>query len=280
MASGGGMTDAELRDELNGLGIHEEDGSLVLLLPLLQVAWADGEIQAEERARVLQIAQDHGWVAPSTAPLLEGWLTFRPSLGYFGKANAVLRGLLGRAHGLPTRIEPQALLSLCETVAEAAGGILGFGAIERREKGVLTELADALHVGTVLIDLNEDALSDGWFDADVTDLSGFVVTAGAPPVRGPEDGPMLQVVGRPDLDLRLHKSAVGVGRQGSNDLQLRGDSTVSRCHCQIHLQSGVWSITDSGSSHGTWVEGERILSRPLFGDEMIQIGEFQIRFRV
>jgi tellurite resistance protein len=270
------MDDSDLISGLHGLGIHETDHRLLLLLPLIQVAWADGEVQDAERTAVLSVAHDKGWMGANSRPTLEAWLRFRPSAGYFRKANDILRGLAAREDG---RLAPQSLLDLCQTVAEAAGGFFGIRSVDAEERAVLTALADALRVQPGTIDLRDAPADADWSDPDITEVSGFVVAAHPPPVQDAEAGPALRVSGFPTLDLRLNQPAVTVGRQAPCELQLRGDPLVSRRHCEVHLSDGQWVVTDSGSTHGTYVDGERILSRPLFGDEVIQIGGYSLRFQ-
>jgi len=48
-----------------------------------------------------------------------------------------------------------------------------------------------------------------------------------------------------------------IGRQAGNELTLR-DSRVSRHQAQILKQDGKLVLEDTGSSHGTFVNGDRI----------------------
>jgi pSer/pThr/pTyr-binding forkhead associated (FHA) protein len=53
-----------------------------------------------------------------------------------------------------------------------------------------------------------------------------------------------------------------VGRSRSCELRLAADGTVSRHHCLIELDDlGAW-VQDLGSLNGTYVNGEKIGSRP------------------
>ncbi len=55
-----------------------------------------------------------------------------------------------------------------------------------------------------------------------------------------------------------------VGRSRSCDVRLR-DDTVSRLHAALVWRSGALVVEDLGSSNGTWVNGERILSPRTVG---------------
>jgi pSer/pThr/pTyr-binding forkhead associated (FHA) protein len=59
------------------------------------------------------------------------------------------------------------------------------------------------------------------------------------------------------MDLETPKSTVLVGRSSNNDLVIPHDS-VSRSHCCIDFQKGLFYITDLGSSNGTFIDGEKL----------------------
>ena len=56
----------------------------------------------------------------------------------------------------------------------------------------------------------------------------------------------------------LDQSPLSVGRNGSCELVICDDDTVSRKHAMLELLSGVWQIHDLGSQNGTWVNGVRL----------------------
>ncbi len=59
------------------------------------------------------------------------------------------------------------------------------------------------------------------------------------------------------LDLETFKNSVTVGRNPANDLVIKHDS-VSRTHCRLEFQKGVFYVTDLGSSNGTFLDGEKV----------------------
>jgi hypothetical protein len=61
------------------LNIGPESLAAMEIMPLVFVAWADGQVQKEERAAILEVARTAG-VEPENGhyPLLEHWLNERP----------------------------------------------------------------------------------------------------------------------------------------------------------------------------------------------------------
>lgn len=62
-----------------------------------------------------------------------------------------------------------------------------------------------------------------------------------------------------------------IGRQADNDLVLR-DSRVSRVHARISAEDGRYVIEDTGSRHGTFVNGRRVQKQPLQNSDKIEFG--------
>jgi sigma-B regulation protein RsbU (phosphoserine phosphatase) len=62
-----------------------------------------------------------------------------------------------------------------------------------------------------------------------------------------------------------------IGRQAGNELTLR-DSRVSRQQAQITEVSGIMVLEDMGSSHGTFVNGEKIIRHELKASDQIDFG--------
>jgi phosphoserine phosphatase RsbU/P len=62
-----------------------------------------------------------------------------------------------------------------------------------------------------------------------------------------------------------------MGRQAGNELVLR-DSRVSRQHAQIVTEEGKYLLEDSGSRHGTFVNGEKVNRVELHPNDTIEFG--------
>jgi two-component system NtrC family sensor kinase len=74
---------------------------------------------------------------------------------------------------------------------------------------------------------------------------------------------------RYDLDPR--QTAVGVGRDAANTIQLH-DTEVSRVHAEFRARGSTYTLNDLGSSNGTFVNGRRVTQCELTSGDQVQIG--------
>jgi hypothetical protein len=139
-----GITNVEVIDRLIELGIRPEIVSALAIVPLVEVAWADGSLDAKERQAVLERAEKSG-IAPGTADhdLLRSWLEKKPEARLLIAWTEMVRGL-------SERMSPQELASLkaglierAKAVARASGGFLGMGAISAAEEHAIERLESA-----------------------------------------------------------------------------------------------------------------------------------------
>lgn len=122
------MNDERVKVELDALGLREDTYRAILLLPLVEVAWADGEIQAEEREEILSYAEGNRLLAGDAHRVVEDWLTDRPTEDYFERGRAALVKLAHYKDGFGRDIHPahvDDVLDYCNVVADAAGGVFG-----------------------------------------------------------------------------------------------------------------------------------------------------------
>ena len=74
------------------------------------------------------------------------------------------------------------------------------------------------------------------------------------------------------VELSADRSTVGKARE--NDIAVDDDPTASGLHAVLERFAAGWTVTDLGSSNGTWVNGERIwASRRLRDGDEIRIGQ-------
>lgn len=145
------LTDDELRTKLAELEIDGDSYRALLILPLIEVAWADGQIQEQERSTIVRITANYKAFQAEENALIRGWLQTRPDHVYFTKARHLLLQLALREHGLGAEVNIRTLnelLDYCQIVAKAAGGLFGVAfQIEATERDAMREIADALLPG-------------------------------------------------------------------------------------------------------------------------------------
>ncbi|MBC7531202.1 MAG: hypothetical protein H7318_06455 [Oligoflexus sp.] len=120
------------------------------LVPLVRVAWADGEIDGKEQEAVLKAAADLG--IDTNHPgydALKSWLTEAPSDTLFNTWRIYLRELgmtMDKDDFAQVRTE---ILERAERIAQSAGGFLGLGskisAAERSELDKIDEAFEIMH---------------------------------------------------------------------------------------------------------------------------------------
>ena len=72
-------TDADVIRALADLGMDEQSIKALPLLPLIQVAWADGEIQAGERTTIETLAVNRFELTDEGQRLMGNWLRYPPA---------------------------------------------------------------------------------------------------------------------------------------------------------------------------------------------------------
>jgi hypothetical protein len=138
-----GLTDPQLLDELQALGFTPDTVALLPLIPVVQVAWAEGGVTAAERALIVKLARTRGIDQGSAADLqLADWLDRRPSEEVFSRATRLISAML--ASPGQERLSADDLVRQCESIATASGGIFGINKVSPEERQLLASIADAL----------------------------------------------------------------------------------------------------------------------------------------
>ncbi len=147
LSAASGITNEAVLDELVALGIGSDTLAALSLVPLVEVAWADGTMHDNERKAILSAAGDAG-LGPESMALLDRWLTTRPT-GEVLSAWKDYVAALASSMDASTRDQfKQDLLGRARRVAEAAGGFLGIARISSEEEEKLEELAHAFSHGS------------------------------------------------------------------------------------------------------------------------------------
>ncbi|MEI8351807.1 MAG: hypothetical protein WCG36_05785 [bacterium] len=140
-----GITNKAVLKHLVDLDIHPDLLATLALVPLVEVAWADGEIQTDERKAILEGSVKLG-MGPGSVDhtLLKEWLKQKPSPKMLDAWIAYVRGLCEVLTPPERNALRDTFLTRARHVAEAAGGFLGLTSkISSEEEAMLKKLASA-----------------------------------------------------------------------------------------------------------------------------------------
>lgn len=146
LGAASGISDRVLLANLAKFKINPQTLAALSVIPLVEVAWADGAVAPEEREAVLKAAIESG--IPKDGPgyrQLENWLTTRPDETLLAAWKDYLAALAEKLGAQDYRSVGDKLIANAKGVARAAGGYLGFGSISPSEQKVLDQLAAAFH---------------------------------------------------------------------------------------------------------------------------------------
>lgn len=138
-----GVQDEEILEAFEAAGYDRETVQILHLVPILQVAWVDGEISKAERAEILRIAAARNVAegSPAHGKLLT-WLDAPPPPEFFERTMDIINRLL-QLFPEEKRVSLQSdVMTASMAVASASGGFLGFGSkVSTDEKYLLEKFA-------------------------------------------------------------------------------------------------------------------------------------------
>ena len=139
-----GMSDDAVLDKLVELGLRANTIAALSLVPLISVAWADGEIQDNERTAILQGAHGKGLEQGTDGyELLQSWLKTKPSEELFEAWEAYIKALASQLNDEQNRLLKNQIVGFAKLVATSAGGLLGFGKVSASEEKALHRIETA-----------------------------------------------------------------------------------------------------------------------------------------
>ena len=140
-----GVADEEILRDLQALGYTPETVMLLHLVPLLQMAWAEGSVSDSERDLILEAARARGVDKDSAADRqLAAWLTDRPSEELFEKTLRAIAAILQLRPLEERDASEKDLVTRLTAIASASGGILGFGKVSPQEQEMLERITQAM----------------------------------------------------------------------------------------------------------------------------------------
>lgn len=137
-----GIAEERVLQSLVQAGVRAETLAAVGLIPMVEVAWCDGSVSAEERDAVLNAAASQN-ISPGTAAyeLLGQWLITRPDaqvIASWKEYVSEIAKLMPKESVAEVR---KHMLERCKRVAESAGGFLGLATISKSEQAKIDEFA-------------------------------------------------------------------------------------------------------------------------------------------
>jgi hypothetical protein len=140
-----GVADEEVLSDLQALGYTPETVMMLYLVPVIQIAWAEGGVSQKERDLIVKAARSRGITEGTPCDQqLNLWLSTRPSDEMFEKSLRAIRTLLQAQPADARDASEKDLLSLATAIASASGGIVGFGAVSAEERQMLSHINDEL----------------------------------------------------------------------------------------------------------------------------------------
>lgn len=145
LAATSGLSDPALLGELEQLGFTPATAALLPLVPLIQVAWAEGDVSAAERKLIVDLARSRSIAEGSEADRqLTDWLDRQPPAHVFARATRLIQAMLASGTPAGRDLSADDLIRYCENIASASGGVFGLGRISAEERAILTKVATAL----------------------------------------------------------------------------------------------------------------------------------------
>jgi hypothetical protein len=145
MGASTGLQDPALRQTLLDLGFTPDTVSLLPLVPVVQMAWAEGGVTKNEFELVMKLAAARGIADGSPARRqLADWLGTRPAAAVFTGAGRLIRAMLASGSQQVSDLSADDLVAYCEQIAGASGGVLGMGRVSAEERALLRSIAAEL----------------------------------------------------------------------------------------------------------------------------------------
>ncbi len=149
MSEATGVSDHETLEALQDLGFTAETVQLLHLVPLVEVAWAEGGVADRERELIFKVARSRGVQPGSVAhQQLSHWLDEKPSERFFESVLRAIRVLLELLPPAEREASRRDLIGYCSQIASVvSGGILGRAQITDEERVLIAHIATEIGQG-------------------------------------------------------------------------------------------------------------------------------------
>jgi hypothetical protein len=141
LAKVSGITNEDILQKLVDLDIRPDVVASLAMVPLVAVAWADGEIDEKEKAAILKADSELFAKNSPDSKILEQWLKHKPNPQLLEAWKHYVKGLCEEMTAAQTASLRTEIIGHARQVAQAAGGFLGLGnKISSAEQDMLDKL--------------------------------------------------------------------------------------------------------------------------------------------
>lgn len=139
-----GIQNDHLLERLIELKITPHSLAALTVIPLIETAWADGNVDSKEKKKILEAIEKHG-IKKSTIEhdLVELWLSHRPDEKLFVAWEEMVKEICSNMNKDELEVFHSSLMDDTQAVAQASGGFLGIAKISSNEQHVLDRLHKA-----------------------------------------------------------------------------------------------------------------------------------------
>jgi len=139
------IEDEAVLEKLVALNVKPETLAPFSLIPLIEVAWADGIVSGDEAVAILDSASAGGIKKGSIEyDLLKQWIQRKPAPELMGAWVHYAQDLCSKLAQTERDSLRGTIMSRAMRLAGVSGGVLGIGAVSAQEKAVLGKLEQAL----------------------------------------------------------------------------------------------------------------------------------------
>jgi hypothetical protein len=144
LAKVSGIHDDGLLEKLIAMDIRPETLATLIGIPLIEVAWADGVMDVKERKKLFEYAEEAGLRQKGLDPkIMSAWLQKKPDPALLEAWTRYMQTLCKELSAHERKALHDQVMADARSIAEAVGGILGYGKISAAEKAMLKRLEGA-----------------------------------------------------------------------------------------------------------------------------------------
>lgn len=141
LAAVSGIDDDLVLEKFIALDLRPETLASISMVPLIEIAWADGNIDPKEKDAILNAVGKFGWTPDSlNYELLDQWLKNKPSSSLLTAWKHYVDALCHKMTDEELAHFKKEIMAHVTAVAEAAGGFLGIGKISAEERNMISQL--------------------------------------------------------------------------------------------------------------------------------------------